>query len=368
VSGELVPFPLRARKISLDEALLAAELMLSTPIGDRAARSAELALLDAEMLLSACELLRSRLETVPSSVREDAEFLFDYLAANDRSVGQFDEKEYFLGEFALIGGTACRVLSHRDEAHKWFARAEARFVLTENASSNIARLAYQRLALAAEERRFDEVLEAAPLWATAFKKLGLAESALKCLFLEGNALREIGDIKGAVGVFQRICGQAEEAKNTRLLAIGLGTLAQFLRIDGDLKQAIECAKRALPLLQETQNRVNLAKLRWCVGDICREQGNRSEALVSYRSALQEAGEIGMRGEVAALHLVVADLLLDAGLDRQAEWEVRAALPIIDEEQMVPEGMAALGLLRESLRRRQLDRGSLRELHGFFPKG
>lgn len=84
-----------------------------------------------------------------------------------------------------------------------------------------------------------------------------------------------------------------------------------------------------------------------------------------RSALREAGEVGMRGDVAALHLVLADVLLGAGQDRQAEWEIRAALPIIEEEKMVPEGYAALSLLQESLRRRQIDRNALRNLHGYF---
>jgi hypothetical protein len=73
----------------------------------------------------------------------------------------------------------------------------------------------------------------------------------------------------------------------------------------------------------------------------------------------------MRGEVAALHLVVADLLLNQGAEAQAEWEIRAALPIIDEEKMVPEGMAAYALLRESVRRRKIDQNALRDVQAFF---
>jgi len=33
--------------------------------------------------------------------------------------------------------------------------------------------------------------------------------------------------------------------------------------------------------------------------------------------------------------------------------------------MVPEGYAALSLLQESLRRRQIDQNALRNLHGYF---
>jgi hypothetical protein len=65
--------------------------------------------------------------------------------------------------------------------------------------------------------------------------------------------------------------------------------------------------------------------------------------------------------------VLAELLLDVGQEREAELEIRAALPIIDEEKMVSEGLAALSLLQESLRHRKIDREALRQVHTHFPK-
>ena len=82
---------------------------------------------------------------------------------------------------------------------------------------------------------------------------------------------------------------------------------------------------------------------------------------------KEFAQIGLRGDVAALQLVVADLLLDLGQDEAARREIVAALPAIDEIQMVPEGVAALALLRESVRGRGIDRAALRELHGYFDR-
>ncbi len=72
-----------------------------------------------------------------------------------------------------------------------------------------------------------------------------------------------------------------------------------------------------------------------------------------------------RADVASLHLVIADLLLKLGQERQAEWEIRSALPVIIEEKMVPEGIAALSLLEQSLKGRRIDRQALRDLHGYF---
>ncbi len=365
MAGKLVTFPWREHRLSPEEGWPAAERVLATSISERAERARELRLEDPELLLCVCEVLQSLVETSPASVRDEAEFFYRFLEKPKRKIGLFDEREYFLGELALLAGGACRFLFRRDEARQWFDRGEASLTLAANGLAHVARLAYQRLALAVEERHFEKVLDLVPLWTESFERLGLPEEALKCRFLEGAALRELGKMSEAVEVFREICRQAEEQRNVRLIAQAANGLAQFYRVLGDLNAAMAYARKALPLLQQLNNRVNLAKLRWCVGDILREQGHVGEAIEAYRDAKREAEEVGIRGDVAALHLVLADVLLDTGQERQAEWEIRAALPIIDEEKMVPEGMAALSLLRESLRRRQIDRRALRDLHGYF---
>jgi tetratricopeptide (TPR) repeat protein len=349
----------------VEEVRSVAERVLAMPIPERAERAQEWRLDDPELLLCICEVLRSRSDTSPASVRDDAEFFYLFLDQPRRNVGLCDEREYFLGEMALIAGTACRLLFRRGEARRWFDRAESVFVLTANGLANVARLSYQRLALHLEERQFEEVLELTPRWFDVFTKLELAEDAVKCRFLEGVALREVGKVSEAIEVFRDICSASEALGNVKLLAQAATGLAQFYRILGDFQEALSCARKALPLLQQLENRVTLAKLRWTVGSILREQGNLGEAVEAYRAALQESEEIGTRGDTAAIHLVLADVLLDAGFDRQAEWEIRAALPIIEEEKMVPEGFAALALLQESLRRRTIDRQALRNLHGYF---
>jgi tetratricopeptide (TPR) repeat protein len=195
--------------------------------------------------------------------------------------------------------------------------------------------------------------------------MGLVEQSLMCRFLEGLAFRETGKIDRAVIVFLDICRQAEDQRNVRLVAQASLNLAQFYRVLGNLDEAMVYTRKAFPLLKQLDNRIGLVKLRWGVGSILREQGKSAEAVAAYREALDEARAIGMRADVATLHLVLADALLDVGQDHQAEREIRAALPIIDEERMVPEGFAALDLLRQALRYRQIDRKALRELHGYF---
>jgi len=320
---------------------------------------------DSQFLLAVCDTLRTRSETSPADTKARAEFVYSCLATPETTIELRDEREHFLGDFALIAGGACRFLFHRQEARRWFDRAETGFTKSANGAAHVARVGYQRLALAAEERRFEEVEEAVPLLAEFFNSIGLAEDALKCRFLRAIALREKGRFGESVDAFLGICREAEAQGNVRLTAHAATSLAQCYRLLGRPDQAMEYARKALPLLNQLNNRTTLVKLRWSVANILREQGKLGEAIGAYRETLEDAQMVGMRADVAALHLVLADVLLDTGQDHQAEQEVRAALPIIDEEQMVPEGFAALDLLRQALRHRQIDRRALRELHGYF---
>jgi tetratricopeptide (TPR) repeat protein len=365
LSSNVVRFPWRPRHLDHEESRSVAERALEVAASERMARASELHLEDPEVLLCITEMLRSRLETTPASVLEDSVFLYNFLDKPLRSIGIHDEREYYLGEFALIAGTANRFLFRIDEAKVWLQRSEANFALTQNANAHWARLAYQRLALAVEERRFDEVLTLAPLWTRTFFRLEMPEDAIKCQFLEGAIRWELGEIDRATEINEKICVDAQLLGNDRLVAQATVNLVRFKGATGAIEQALRHAQKALSLLTKLNNRVHLVKLQWSIGDLLRKQGRSAPALEAYRHAQTEASELGMRGDLAALHLLVADLLLEGEQDAQAEWEIRAALPIIDEERMVPEGFAALSLLRDSLRHRQIDRQALRDLHGYF---
>jgi len=365
MNGELLRFPYRQKRLSTAEARTAAEALLSSPMAGRLARARELGAEDPEVLLAICDLLHSRIETSPSLVGDESVFFYEFLYEPTREIGSFDEREYFLGEFALMAGAVYRVLSRREESARWLDRAEANYVLAQNAGAHVARVAYQRLALRLEEHRFDEVLEFAPVWANNFISLGLKEDALKCRFLEALSLWEMGNLQTASALFLQLASDAAQIGSLKLEAQAANNAAILYGVLGDAERALEHSEKALPLLLKLHDRVGLAKLQWGIGNLLRAQRRTPEAIAAFRTALERSREIGMRGDVAALHLIIADLLLETGQDRPAEWEIRAALPIIEEEKMVPEGMAALTLLRESLRCRQINRQALRELHGYF---
>jgi tetratricopeptide (TPR) repeat protein len=365
LTGALVQFPWRPNRLTRADSRPAAERALETPIAERSDQARALGLHDPELLLCVGEILRTRIDGAPATVREDAVFFYDFIEAAQEPVGLHDEKEYFLGEFALTVATCARILFRIEEAKSWLQRAEANFALTHNANVHWARVAYQRMALAVEERRFEEVLNLGPRWAQTFARLDMPEESLKCRFLEGAVRWELGEFSKAIEINKSICQQAEQIGSKRLLSQAVGNLVRYFAVTGETDEALACARKALPILREVGDRIHFVKLQWSMGDLLRKQGQRAIAVETYRQAQTEARDLGLRGDLAALHLVIADLLIEAGQEAQAEWEIRAALPIIDEEKMVPEGIAALSLLRESLRRRQIDKQALRELHGYF---
>ena len=363
MAGRVLRFP--QQSASSEENRAAAERLLGTPFLERLSKIAELRLEDPENLLSITDLLRDRRETSPAEVCNEAEFFYRFLEKPRRKVGLFDERQYFLGEFALIAGTACRHLSRWDEARLWFDRAESGFRHTANAVGELSRLAYQRLALRMEERELDAVLELAPPLADSLIDLGMPEEALKCCFLEGLALMESDRLSESVDVFQRICREATTLGSERFLASAYGNLTHVYGMMGDSANAIEASRLAIPVLKRLDDRIALAKVQWGLATMLREIGQIPGSIEAYRTAQREFGLIGMRADMAALSLVVADLLLETGREHEAMGEVLAALPIIDELKMVPEGVAALSLLRESLRQQKINRQALRDLHGYF---
>ncbi len=363
VTGKVIHFP--RQPLSSEAGRAAAERVLATPVEDRYGAAEPLQLEDPETLLALGLLLRQRLDSSPGSVRNEAEFLYRFIESPRRPIGLFDERDYFLGETALLAGTACRHLSRREEARVWFDRAEAGFRHTINSIGDLSRLAYQRLAERLEERQIDVVLEMLPSLVESFRKLEMPDDALKCRFLEGLALMETDELSAAVRVFDEIVIEAEALDNAQLVGTAYANLTHIYGMMGNAEAALAASAKAIPVLRRLNDRVALAKTQWGIATLLRETGQLPAAIEAYRKAQEEFAGLDMRADIAALNLVIADLLLETGQEREAQREIAAALPVISELKMAPEGMAALSLLRESSRRQEINRQALRELHGYF---
>jgi tetratricopeptide (TPR) repeat protein len=349
----------------MEEGDRSAARVFAVLIAERRERAAELQLDDPETLLALCRKIRDVIDSDPARALEEADFLFGFLSTPKRAIGLFDEREYFLGEAALLAGTASRILARRDDAVRWFDRAEGNFRLTVNAVADWSRVSYQRLALLLEERRFDELLEQLPALVDSFERLDMAEDALKCRFVEGLAKVETGDLSAAAETFEQLRQKAEAAHNDNLLASALANLVHVHGMLGNTEWALKCSGQALPIFVRLGKRIHVGKVQWGIGSLLRAKGQYDAAVEAFGSARDEFAELGMVADVAATRLMIADLQLELGNDTEALREVLFALPIIEEYKLVPEGVAALSLLRESIQQQRLSHQALRDLHGFF---
>jgi tetratricopeptide (TPR) repeat protein len=362
--GRVIAFPRQSSSFP-EGTPAAAKRILSTAVSERLEKAVELAIEDPEVLLSLCGCVREFLYSDPRTARNEASFFYRYLQTLERKVGLFDEHDYFLGEFALIAGTACRQLSLRDDSRLWFDRAEAGYRQTANAVADLSRLAYQRLALRMEERQLETVLELVPALIHGFSKLSMREDEVKARFLEAIALAESDRQTEATAAYEDICRIAEQIGTPHLFAQACGNLIHMAAMRGDTAAGIEYSRRALPGLRRSNDRVGLAKAQWGLANLLRESGQLQSAIDAYHEAQSQFEEIEMRADTAAIHLILADIALELGRESDALRSILAALPVIDELRMVPEGLAAITLLRESVRQQRVDRKALRELHGYF---
>ena len=362
-TARILQFPARAETpLNAAEALAEAQAYLGL-LGTAGASERRVALLEApDVLISVSALLREEaLSGNATSALEEAISLYRSISTSSRQLGSFDEKDYFLGDFALLAATASRLLGNRADADLWLDRAEAGFRHTVNPSPLLANVTYQRLALRCETGRYEDVIELSPMLSLSFAKLNMPIERAKCIYLEAVALKETGSLDAAVSRFESVTGADVSMRDPGLAGLALVNLADLHVSEGRDDMAGAAYSAALSLLAKAKRPAALAHLKAVMGETLQRQGRVAAAIASYQASVKDYQALGMRTWVAYVRLLLAQALLGAGYAREAEWQLLAALPTIDEEKMVPDGFAAVALLRESVRQRKTDPNALREL-------
>ena len=334
---------------------------MSLRLDQRTELALETLLSSPDVLVALCTQFREMLDSSPAKVIDEASRLYFWISASTQTLGLFDERDYFLGELALIAGSAERLVGNLHQAESWFDRADSGFRHTINPAPLLASLSYARLALRFESGRYADVLDLIPSLVLSFRKLGMDIEEAKCLFLQAKTLMQIGKASESLPILNALRESPTVRSNRVLLANVLIYAGNCYGSIGQFEDASRIYSEALPVAQQGGPSSSLAQLKWSIGDTCKAQGKLSNATEAYRSAQRDFAEMSMPRYVALLRLVIAETLLSLGRGREAEWEILAALPTIEEQGMVPEGFAAVALLGESVRRRKTDPRALREL-------
>jgi len=311
------------------------------------------------MLLSVVSRLKTHREVSPTTVRKAAEALYCRVISSSRSFGLFDDREYCLGETALLAGHTSRLLGRRDESELWLDRADACFRHIVNATPLLANVSYARLALCYDRGQYDRILEHLPSLTWSYEKLGMRSELLKCRFLEALTLKAAGRGADARICLDKLSLEADLGQEPVLAARVLVTFGEELSAEGNHRQALASFRRALPLASEQP--ISTAYLKCAIGESLRNQGLLQDSVQAYGEAIRAYSALEMQSWVSYIRVIVSEVLIALNRNREAESEILAALPTIEEQRMVPEGFAAVALLKESVRRRKTDPNALREL-------
>jgi tetratricopeptide (TPR) repeat protein len=314
-----------------------------------------------EHLFALCGWLRENEGKDPKRVATEAVALFRWLLSASQRIGLFDEREYLLGQVAWACGGALRHLGRLAEADLWLDRADTAYRHTLNPAPLLAKVAYTRLALRYDMRRYDEVLQRLPDLTSSFEKLSMPGEVSKCRFLAAMTLKESGRREEALEQFKQLLLALAADRNSTLLPMVLVEIGAALASQNRYDEAAEMYKKALDEAQVAGERMTVAHLKATLGETYRLQGSLTSAEKAFRAALEDYLDLGMAVRAAYLRVVLAESLILAGRVREGEWQILAALPTIEDQQMVPEGFAALTLLKESVHRRKTDPNALREV-------
>jgi len=361
-SARILHFPVRhsVKRASQEEAVALA-VRYADPNVDWTAQEENEAFSDIEILFAISTLLYQRRDSNPKLASERATRVYRWLSATEQNPGLFDERDYLLGESALTVAESSRQLGMHSECDRWLDRAEASFRHTLNPAPKLSEVAYLRLALKYDQRRYDDVVEFAPGLAQSFAKLEMRKEFLKTRFMRAMAIKGAGDWHASHDEFTKLAAELDASRDPMLLGQVLVEIGSFQGNTGNVAQALSNYQTALGLLRTVNHPMLLAHLKATVAETLFLSSRFEESLSGYRDAITDYASLGMDTQVAYVRLLLADALLIVGHYREAEWEILAALPTIEEQKMVPEGFAAVALLKESVRRRKTDPNALREL-------
>src|SRR6266568_2653512 len=359
-TGRLLSFPSKACSVVLKpaEALELAEDFLAVPPQGRSDEQRSEAFSNPDVLLALLGSLERMRDTSPRVVFQEASTIYEWLK-HAAPVGVFDERDYFVGQSAYLAGSTARLLGFPEEASRWLDRAESHFRHVLNPAPSMANVAYARLSLAFQAGRHMELLELMPSIRLSFERLGMGEETAKCLLLEAMTLKKLGKAPEALSLLDPI--QASSVLSASLKGRILSEVGDLHQLEDRFEEAMSAYQLALESFETVEVSPGRADLKAFVGEAYRIRGKSDFALQAIRAAVADYLELGLENRVAYLRMYIADILLSLDRPREAEWEVLAALPTIEEQKMVPEGFAAVALLKESVRRRKTDPTALRKL-------
>jgi len=305
---------------------------------------------DPEAIFQVLLYLQDHGEANPQAVSESATRIYRSLQM-DRLRLPNDLHSFFLGESARLTGSVLRMVGNPALVEEWADLAEEHFGSDSNPRPSLARVAFLRLTLLYEKSQWDLVPKAARALDSSFSDLGMEEDRVKCRILWAASLKLVGRFREALEVLEPL-RRSKGGIRPGLYGWVLLQSGDLHQLCGEYSRALEEFAEADRLLREGKQFTGLADVNSMLSCVYRSHGMLSEALQLLKSSCEEHAQLGMKSLEASNRMLIAETYLAMGRPREAESEIRAALPVLEEQSMVADAVAAVNILREAIRQQK----------------
>jgi tetratricopeptide (TPR) repeat protein len=320
-----------------------------------------------DLILAATNKLGRFANVCPTDVQAAARSLIEGLERSRRLETLFDGRDYVCGELMLLAAATTRQMGNWGEAKHLAETASRYFRKTLQPRNGLLRVDCEYLALQYESKHYEHALILAQRLAIECRAADLVRARLKCELIVGSSLKELNRVIEAVEHLSRLRGDPAISDHPSIRSAVLIRLANALSLNGRYSEAEAIEAEALSLLSSLSAPMMLADLKVVIAERLRDQGRLTEAVRVYRLGIADFAGLGMTAFVANFRILLAETLIALNRSNEAIEEIKAALPVVDRGAMVPEGLAAVALLKESVRRRKTDPNALRELREHLQK-
>jgi tetratricopeptide (TPR) repeat protein len=306
-------------------------------------------------------LLWETRDSEPSKLASKAVELYRSIELAPGLPGAVEEHRLLLGLIALAAAVGERLAGRWSEGAEWLDTAEAMFRETVDPTAHLLKVSLNRLCLQYDSGRYQTVIAGIRPLIASFDSLGMTAEAGRSRIAEANSLKAAGQTTEAFRKFQALRDWLQNRDEGGLLGSAMMNLGELEAKNGRIALAMAHYRGALRLFQEHNSLWMIADLKARVGETLLNVGRTDLGIEAYRESMGDYARLGMKTWVAYIRVRLAEVLLLAGCYREAELEILAALPTIEQQGMMMEGLAAVALLRESVRCCNTDREALRQV-------
>lgn len=319
-------------------------------------------LADEAVLLAACSRLERDRNICPTAASSEGARLYEWMRVEGACSGLDEDLLGYLGASVAISVLlAEQHLGHEGSWRHWQSLAQESAGRAVGSGPLVAMIEYSRLSVVYLRRRYELVVDEAPKLIRQFETLGMTDKAVKARFVMACALKEVGAFDGALRAFRGTYADSRDSGDELVACLSLSGSAQVLGKLGFFSSAMGLIPEATARARKSRVPWTLGDVQGTIGELLRDHGDLQASIAAYGSAASTYEQSGMVTLGAYVRIVLSETLLMAGRSAEAGQEILLALPVIEREGLAKEGLAAVAILREALRRQHADPDALRQL-------